>query len=147
MISENEKYVCFLCGKKHESEDYCSITHTISEKHKYHTQLIGGVKRTTITEYINVKICKTCFWKRFFLRVFLSYLIVIVLAVFFNIKDHDIQEQIDFACDYFALVLFAGSVFAWFVNIYVVGPYFGKFIPILRKTDEYEACVNNAVIK
>lgn len=147
MIEENEKYVCFLCGEEHKSDDYCPITHTISGKHKYYTQLIGGVKRTTVREPIEVKTCETCFWKRFFLRFLLSYFTVIVLAIFCNGWENNIQGQIEFAYDNFGLILFVGTILSLVVNVYVVGPYFGKFIPILRKTNEYEAYVNNAVIQ
>lgn len=143
---ETEKYICFLCGKEHKSDDYCSITHKISEKHEFHTHLIGGVTRTTTTESIEVKICKACFWKRFCLRVFISYLLVALIAVIINIWDSTLNEQIKFACDNFDLILFVGTIFAFAVNMWIVSPFLGKFILLLRKTNEDEAYENNAII-
>lgn len=102
---------------------------------------------TIITEAIEVKICKACFWKRFFLKVILSYLLTALIAILVASIDYTLIEQIEFANENLALIIFVGSMLALLSNAYIIGSFFGKFISFLRKTDEVEAYINNAIVK
>lgn len=147
-------YRCFLCKKEHPKDIYHSITQEISSYRIFVPNFFGGTNHKVIKS-IEVKICRSCFWKRAVTRMLLCCILVVLSVLFFQWYDLRFTSLVDVIRSTISymhrlgtpLCIFIGITSILMANFIVVKPILSKLIPILKNTNIEEASTNNAIIK